>query len=67
MFVDRLVDCLLVDAVQIDSERKLMVIVNRSVEHPSIPASKQYVRVETYSSEMVIRPHSSFDEVLPAR
>jgi len=48
---------------QIDCDRKLMVIVNRSVEHPQIPASKQYVRVETYSSEMVIRPHSSFDEV----
>ena len=55
---------LCVFAIQIDSERKLMIIVNRSIEHPQIPTTKQYVRVETYSSEMVIRPHSSFDEVL---
>jgi len=40
-----------------------MIIVNRSIEHPQVPASEKYVRVETYSSEMVIRPHSSFDEV----
>jgi len=53
-------------AFQIDNERKLMVIVNRSVDHPQIPATDQYVRVETYSSEMVIRPHSSFDEVCEA-
>ena len=53
-------------AVQIDSERRLMIIVNRSVDHPQIPPTKQYVRVETYLSEMVIRPHSSFDEVFPA-
>jgi len=49
--------------VQIDSDRRLMIIVNRSISHPHVPATKQCVRVETYSSEMVIRPHSSFDEV----
>jgi len=52
--------------LQIDSDRKLMIIVNRSIEHPEVPANNQYVRVETYSSEMVIRPHSSFDEVFSA-
>ena len=52
--------------VQIDHDRRLMIIVNRSIEHPQVPTTEQYVRVETYSSEMVIRPHSSFDEVLSA-
>jgi len=46
----------------VDNERKLMVIVNRSVNHPNAPITSQYVRVETYMSQMVIRPHSSFDE-----
>lgn len=46
----------------VDYSRKLMVIVNRSVEHPSCEVQQQYVRVNTYLSNMVIRPHSSFDE-----
>jgi hypothetical protein len=46
----------------VDNEKKLMVIVNRSVDHPNAPTTAQYVRVETYMSQMVIRPHSSFDE-----
>jgi len=54
-------------AIQIDNDRKLMIIVNRSIDHPQVPAGTQYVRVETYSSEMVIRPHSTFDEVCCTR
>ena len=49
--------------VKVDNERRLMVIVNRSVDHPAAPTTHQYVRVHTYMSEMVIRPHTSFDEV----
>jgi len=47
---------------KIDTEKKLMIIINRSVDHPSYPVDKNYVRVDTYMSKMVIRPHTSFDE-----
>ena len=49
--------------MKVDTNRRLMVIVNRSVEHPSVPVDSKYVRVHTYMSEMVIRPHTTFDEV----
>lgn len=34
-----------------------------AVEHPSVPESPEFVRVRSYESQMVIRPHKSFDEV----
>lgn len=37
--------------------------VPRAVEHPGIPEDPEYVRVRSYESHMVIRPHRSFDEV----
>ena len=49
---------------KVDNERRLMVIVNRSVDHPSVPVTDKFVRVNTYMSQMVIRPHSTFDEVV---
>lgn len=49
--------------LKVDHEKKLMVIVNRSVDHPMLPANSKYVRVNTYMSKMVIKPHTSFDEV----
>jgi len=36
---------------------------SRAVEHPSVPEDPEYVRVRTYESQMVIRPHKTFDEV----
>lgn len=36
---------------------------SRAVEHPSVPESPEFVRVRSYESQMVIRPHKSFDEV----
>lgn len=47
---------------KVDYEKKLMVIVNRSIDHPSRPVNSKYVRVNTYLSNMVIKPHTSFDE-----
>ena len=40
-----------------------IVIVLRSVEHPSVPQTRKYVRVKHYSSEMVIKPSTFVDEV----
>lgn len=39
------------------------LIPPRAVEHPSVPEDPEYVRVRTYESQMVIRPHKTFDEV----
>lgn len=47
---------------RVDHEKRLMVIVNRSIDHPLLPVSNKYVRVDTYMSKMVIKPHTSFDE-----
>uniref|UniRef100_A0A8C4QP39 StAR-related lipid transfer protein 7, mitochondrial n=1 Tax=Eptatretus burgeri TaxID=7764 RepID=A0A8C4QP39_EPTBU len=46
-----------------DSTKKVMVLVSRSVEHPSAPEHPKYVRVRSYESHMVIRAHHSFDEI----
>lgn len=35
----------------------------RAVQHPRVPESQDFVRVHSYQSKMVIRPHKSFDEV----
>ncbi|NWY05215.1 STAR7 protein, partial [Nothoprocta ornata] len=37
-------------------------VPSRAVEHPSVPEDPEYVRVRTYESQMVIRPHKTFDE-----
>ena len=39
------------------------LVPSRAVEHPSVPEDPEYVRVRTYESQMVIRPHKTFDEV----
>ncbi|XP_029460314.1 stAR-related lipid transfer protein 7, mitochondrial isoform X1 [Rhinatrema bivittatum] len=54
-------DYVYVRRYHVDEENNLMVLVSRAVEHPSIPESPEFVRVRTYQSQMVIRPHSSFD------
>ncbi|KAI5622614.1 stAR-related lipid transfer protein 7, mitochondrial [Silurus asotus] len=47
---------------EVDVENNLMVLVSRAVEHPAIPETQEFVRVHSYRSRMVIRPHKSFDE-----
>lgn len=39
-----------------------MIITARATEHPTCPKIDSYVRIETYCSQMVIKPHSTFDE-----
>ncbi|KAI7793059.1 stAR-related lipid transfer protein 7, mitochondrial [Triplophysa rosa] len=46
----------------VDMENNLMILVSRAVKHPSVPEIQEFVRVHSYQSKMVIRPHRSFDE-----
>lgn len=46
----------------VNPKTNTMVLVSRSTNHPSCPVNKKYVRVEKYSSQMVIRPHGSYDD-----
>ncbi|NXS95893.1 STAR7 protein, partial [Jacana jacana] len=55
-------DYVYVRRYSVDKENNLMVLVSRAVEHPSVPEDPDYVRVRTYESQMVIRPHHTFDE-----
>ncbi|XP_076876452.1 stAR-related lipid transfer protein 7, mitochondrial [Brachyhypopomus gauderio] len=55
-------DYVYVRRYDVDTDNNLMVLVSRAVEHPSIPETQQFVRVHSYRSRMVIRPHKSFDE-----
>eukprot|EP00058_Branchiostoma_floridae_P009502 XP_002594990.1 hypothetical protein BRAFLDRAFT_128970 [Branchiostoma floridae] len=47
---------------KVDTDANIIVLASRSVEHPDCPEGDQYVRVGTYSSNMVIKPHRTFDE-----
>ncbi|XP_072027266.1 stAR-related lipid transfer protein 7, mitochondrial-like [Amphiura filiformis] len=47
---------------QVDHKKKTMMLVSRAIDHPTRPASNKHVRVTTYFSQMVIKPHKSFDE-----
>ncbi|XP_074419870.1 stAR-related lipid transfer protein 7, mitochondrial [Larus michahellis] len=55
-------DYVYVRRYSVDKENNLMVLVSRAVEHPGVPEDPEYVRVRTYESQMVIRPHKTFDE-----
>ncbi|XP_015793270.1 stAR-related lipid transfer protein 7, mitochondrial isoform X2 [Tetranychus urticae] len=45
----------------IDFKNNIIVLVSRSVDHPKCPVSDKYVRVNEYESQMVIKPHTTFD------
>lgn len=47
----------------IDEQNKVMLISAKAVNHPSCQPSKDYVRVSSYESHMVIKPHKSFDDL----
>ena len=47
---------------QVDEEQKLMTLTSNAVQHPSFPETGDYVRVSEYTSQMMIRPHKSFDD-----
>ncbi|XP_071449050.1 stAR-related lipid transfer protein 7, mitochondrial-like isoform X2 [Hetaerina americana] len=47
---------------EVDRQKKLMVIVNKNVEHPSVPPKPGAQRVSEYWSCMVIKPQKDFTE-----
>ncbi|MCJ8742742.1 hypothetical protein PDJAM_G00085970 [Pangasius djambal] len=55
-------DYVYVRRYEVDVENNLMVLVSRAVKHPGVPETQEFVRVHSYRSRMVIRPHKSFDE-----
>ncbi|KAM6976359.1 stAR-related lipid transfer protein 7, mitochondrial [Tautogolabrus adspersus] len=55
-------DYVYVRRYDVDVENNLMVLVSRTVQHPRVPETQDFVRVHSYRSQMVIRPHKSFDE-----
>ncbi|KAM4532772.1 stAR-related lipid transfer protein 7, mitochondrial [Fundulus diaphanus] len=55
-------DYVYVRRYDVDLENNMMILVSRAVHHPRVPESQEYVRVHSYQSKMVIRPHKSFDE-----
>ncbi|KAM9841783.1 stAR-related lipid transfer protein 7, mitochondrial [Aulostomus maculatus] len=55
-------DYVYVRRYDVDFENNLMILVSRAVQHPRVPETQEFVRVHSYQSKMVIRPHKSFDE-----
>lgn len=55
-------DYVYVRRYDVDADSNLMVLVSRAVQHPRVPETQDFVRVHSYQSKMVIRPHKSFDE-----
>lgn len=47
----------------IDQEKNIIVIINRSTEHPIMPEKPQIYRVRNYWSFMVIKADTDVDEV----
>jgi len=41
----------------------MMVLMSHSTNHPDCPVTAEYVRVDTYLSQMVIKAHTTFEEV----
>ena len=40
-----------------------MVFMSQATDHPDVPIVDKYVRVHTYKSNMIIKPHGNFDDV----
>lgn len=55
-------DYVYVRRYDVDMKNNLMVLISKAVQHPRVPESQEFVRVHSYKSKMVIRPHKSFDE-----
>lgn len=55
-------DYVYVRRYDVDVNNNLMILISRAVQHPRVPETQEFVRVHSYQSKMVIRPHKSFDE-----
>nr|XP_022346031.1 stAR-related lipid transfer protein 7, mitochondrial-like [Crassostrea virginica] len=47
---------------KVDKQKNVMAYVARAVDHPECPRKDDMVRVDTYSSYMVIKPRTTFSE-----
>ena len=54
---------LFVRKIIVDTENQQLVLMSRGIEHPKCPESKKYVRVRSYKSNLVLKPHTTLDEV----
>merc|ERR1719334_1893427 len=55
-------DYVYVRRFMVDHENNIAVLMAKGVEHPKEPVRKKFVRVHRYMSNMVIKPHKSFEE-----
>jgi len=46
----------------IDAASNTAIVYNKATVHPAVPEKAGVVRVTTYSSQMVIKPYTTFDE-----
>ncbi|XP_069773760.1 stAR-related lipid transfer protein 7, mitochondrial isoform X2 [Narcine bancroftii] len=58
-------DYLYIRRYHVDQNNNMMVLLSRAVDHPDVPEHPNCVRVTSYESQMVIKPHQSFDEACP--
>ena len=54
---------LFVRRIIVDTENQQLVLMSRGVEHPKCPETKEFVRVKSYKSNLILKPHTSVDEV----
>ncbi|OWF41503.1 StAR-related lipid transfer protein 7, mitochondrial [Mizuhopecten yessoensis] len=47
---------------KVDRQKNVMVLMSHSTDHPGIPKNKSCVRITKYESDMVIKPHTNFNE-----
>ena len=43
---------------------RVMALISQATSHPRKPESRRHVRVKRFSSKMVVKPFTSFDEVI---
>lgn len=55
-------DYVYVRRCKVDHRSKTMYLVSKSLDHPGVPQNKNHVRVTSYESSLVIKPHRSFEE-----
>lgn len=49
--------------VFVDHENQRLVLISRGVEHHKCPENRKFVRVKNYKSNLVLKPHTTVDEV----
>ncbi|XP_046850526.1 stAR-related lipid transfer protein 7, mitochondrial-like [Xenia sp. Carnegie-2017] len=55
-------DYVIVRRAKVDVKSNTMVIMSRTLSHDDCPESDDYIRVKDYASQMLVRPHTTFQE-----